>query len=439
MNKFLLFRVLKNINIYYYGNNAILKDVFFSLRKFSSFFLTFAFLSALLPAEIVKSENLNQTYEVNKEINPSYLNSKKELQDYIIDKGDNLFIDFYPAMELSDFYAVDEEGEVYLPRLQETKVRGLTTTELENLLEKKYSEFLISPDINIKIAVFRSINITVDGEVRYPGLYKFQPYKSSSIDNFLKEYQQSISLSAKVRAFPKNAKESIPQEQNKLFNDQNSSLINYLEKIDEGNKTTISDVIRKAGGITSSSDLKRIQIVRDIPIGKGGGKKIALINLETLLDDSNTTNDIRLFDGDRIFIPTNSNPLKAQVPKSILSGLSPRFVKVNVFGRVANTGQFMLPLQGTLSDAMDITGPIKPLSGKVILIRYKRDGTISKEKIAYSANAPRGSRRNPFIKEGDLITVTQSVFGKTTEFVGELTAPFFGIYAAKELIEDFSQ
>ena len=99
----------------------------------------------------------------------------------------------------------------------------------------------------------------------------------------------------------------------------------------------------------------------------------------------------------------------------------------------------MLPLEGTLSDALDITGPIKPLSGKVILIRYNRDGTISKKKISYSSNAPRGSRRNPFIKEGDLITVTQSVLGKTTAVLGEVTAPFLGIYTIKELYEDFNE
>ncbi len=419
--------------------------MFFSFRKFSNFFLSAAFLSTLLsPTEIIKSENLNRTYESNNDINSNYLNSNNELQDYIIDKGDNLFINFYSATELSDFYPVNEEGEVYLPRLKETKVKGLTISELEKLLEKKYSEFLISPDINVKVAVFRGINITVAGEVRYPGIYKFASYNSSSIQNFLKEIVVNSDSEFPLIRIPENQSqvEFVPETQNKLINDlrkdRNNAFINYLEKNDEGNVTTISDLIRKAGGITSLSDLEKIQVIRDIPIGKGGGKKIAVINLNTLLDDSNNINDIRLFDGDRIFIPTLINPSKGQVPKSVVSGLSPRFIKVNVFGRVATPGELMLPLEGTLSDAMDITGPRKPLSGKVILIRYDRDGKISKRKIAYSANAPRGSRRNPFIKEGDLITVTNSIFGKTTDVLREVTAPFVGIYSTKELIEGFS-
>ena len=71
--------------------------------------------------------------------------------------------------------------------------------------------------------------------------------------------------------------------------------------------------------------------------------------------------------------------------------------------------------------------------------RSPMSGTISKKKVAYSANAPRGSKKNPFVKEGDLITVTNSVFGKTTDVLREITSPFIGIYTAKELIEDFSE
>lgn len=441
-----------------------MRDLFFLFKRFSNFIFLVSLLCPLLVVELVKSENLKQASLVNTQINSNYLNSKKELQDYIIDKGDNLFIEFLSVEEFSDFYPVNEEGEVYLPRLRETNVSGLTTSELENFLEQKYDEYLISPKINVKIAIFRSINITVAGEVRYPGIYKFKPYQSSSTQNFIKVFKTNINnvktpdnnlnnvetpdnslYKVDVPKLPKvPIFNEISSNQNQLLieegkKDNNNPFINYLEKVKEGNITKISDVIRKAGGITSSSDLKRIQIIRNIPVGKGGGKKSAIVNLDKLLDDADNPNDIRLFDGDRIYIPSLTTPKKAQVPKSVLSGLSPRFVTVNVFGRVNTPGEFMLPLEGTLSDALDITGPVKPLSGKVVLIRYNNDGTISKKKISYSANSPRGSRRNPFIKEGDLITVTSSVFSKTADVIKEITAPFQGIYFTKELIEDFQE
>ena len=72
------------------------------------------------------------------------------------------------------------------------------------------------------------------------------------------------------------------------------------------------------------------------------------------------------------------------------------------------------------------------------MIRYNKDGTILNKNISYSARAKRGSKRNPFVKEGDLISVKNSFLGKTTGVISEITAPFVGIYSTKEIIESFN-
>ena len=96
-----------------------------------------------------------------------------------------------------------------------------------------------------------------------------------------------------------------------------------------------------------------------------------------------------------------------------------------------------MPLEATLSDAIEISGPIKPLSGKVSILRYENNGTFTKKQINYSSNSKRGSRNNPFIKSGDIIAVRNSIIGKSTELIREVTMPFVGIYSTKELIENF--
>ena len=58
--------------------------------------------------------------------------------------------------------------------------------------------------------------------------------------------------------------------------------------------------------------------------------------------------------------------------------------------------------------------------------------------ISYSARAKKGSKKNPFIKEGDLISVKNSLLGKSTGIIREFTAPFVGIYSTKEIIESFN-
>ena len=108
-------------------------------------------------------------------------------------------------------------------------------------------------------------------------------------------------------------------------------------------------------------------------------KKKALVDLSSFLEENDTTNDIRLFDGDKLFFPELVSAAPEIIPQSILSGLSPRFIEVQIFGQVENPGLIKVPLESSLSDAIDLTGPIKPLSGKIVLIRYNADGTIMKK------------------------------------------------------------
>ena len=396
-------------------------------KSFYKFLPIIIFFSSLFFAEVSKTEIYTPLVEKDEAIPSSYLNSKKELEDYIIDTGDSISLEFFPAKELNGIFPVDEEGEIFLPRLEETFVRGLTKSELKTLLEKKYAAFLIDPEIKVRIVVFKSIRVLVRGELRNPGFYKFPAYESVSFINF-----DQIDNS-KLDSFLKTNNEQLEVSQNLQSNNQSLKDINI--KRSSENLTTISDVIRKAGGVTSLTDLSRIEIVRDIPLGKGGGKKRAIIDFNAFLNDSDDTNDIRIYDGDSLFFPKLSKSRPYQISKSILSGISPRFMTVNIFGRVENPGVVKLPLEATLSDAIDLTGPIKPLSGKIVLIRYNKDGTVLKTNIAYNAGAKRGSKRNPYLKKNDLISVKNSFYGKSTGVIRELTAPFLGIYATQQVIE----
>ncbi len=404
---------------------------FFSLKRKFKPFLIFNVFLLLFIFDLSKADT-NFPNKKNNQIDIEYLDSKNELEDYIIDTGDSIALEFYPANELSGIFPVNEEGELFLPRLDETYVRGLTTSELKSLLEKRYSEFLIDPDIKVRIAVFKSIRVLARGELRNPSFIYFPSYQSSSfltLDNLDNNDTSKLDSSQEFN----NPQFEIGQ--NSELSNQSSD--NIVFKRSGENLITISDVIRKAGGITSKTDLSKIEIIRDVPLGKGGGQKRAFINLNSYLNESDPTNDIRIFDGDSLFFPKLSKADPNQIPKSVFLDISPKFISVNLFGRVETPGVVKLPLEATLSDAIDLLGPIKPLSGKIVLIRYENDGTLIKKKISYSAKAKRGSKRNPYLKEDDLISVKNSMFGRTAGVIKAVTEPFAGIYSTKKLIEDF--
>ena len=172
--------------------NISLSFLSFRSKLTLTFFIYFLF--SIFIFDISKAEN-NISKTKNNQIDIEYLDSKNELEDYIIDTGDSIFLEFYPANELSGIFPVNEEGELLLPRLDETYVRGLTKSELKTLLEKRYAEFLIDPEIKVNIAVFKGIRILVKGEIRNPGFYKFLAYDSVSFINNDKRNNSMLDLS----------------------------------------------------------------------------------------------------------------------------------------------------------------------------------------------------------------------------------------------------
>ena len=448
-----------------------------------------------------------------------YLEPRNNLDKYVLDTGDSIFIDFNDVKEFTGNYLISKEGEIKLPRIENTYIKGLTMAELEFLLEKRYEEFLVLPDIDIRINKFKFIpngtfvinqegiitlpqipndpdektrkafvrgltikelkkllekrysqylmnptafieitrfkpmRISIRGEVRSPGIVTFPVYTPS---NFLGDASyQNERVADEIKSISEQSFERISIE--KEFETNQSKESNSFKEvssntgIDSSSEIiplnnikkeslfigTLSNAIQKAGGLNSYSDISKIKIIRDIPIGKGGGKKSTTINFLSYLNEGDDTSDIRLFDGDYIFVPRLLERDVSIIPKSILSGLSPRFINVTISGQIENSGTIAIPIEGTLSDLMNLSGPRKPLSGKIYLIRYNKDGSILREKIRYSSNAAPGSPRNPYLLAGDLVTVQNSFIGRSTGIINAITEPFVGIYASKEVFEGF--
>ena len=90
--------------------------------------------------------NAQQVFEERSvPLDTSYLESKNELEDYILDTGDVLNIEFVNVPELNGLFRIDEQGEIYFKRIKSTYVRGLTIKEATQLLEERYKEFLLNP------------------------------------------------------------------------------------------------------------------------------------------------------------------------------------------------------------------------------------------------------------------------------------------------------
>jgi polysaccharide export outer membrane protein len=91
--------------------------------------------------------------------------------DYHLGPGDKVRVNVFGDKTLSNDYQVDGTGAFSFPLIGEVKARGLTSKELEALLERKLKEYMREPNVNVEILSYRPFYIV--GEVRNPGSYPY--------------------------------------------------------------------------------------------------------------------------------------------------------------------------------------------------------------------------------------------------------------------------
>ena len=98
-----------------------------------------------------------------------------KFQPYKIQPGDELDIKFFYNPELNEVVTVRPDGMISLQLVDEIKVVGLETAELDNILTEKYSKELRKPVLTVIVRTFSGQRVFVGGEVIRPGLITLAP------------------------------------------------------------------------------------------------------------------------------------------------------------------------------------------------------------------------------------------------------------------------
>jgi len=369
-----------------YINNVIIS---YALKR--SFLLNYIvlILFSLVSQNITLSaENKNNFKNtINIEVNTNYLD-RLPANDYILGPGDQLKIIVsreYP--ELTTNVTIDGEGTIYLPRLSRIFIEGLSINELNSVLNKAYREYVKYPSVESIVRTYRPIKVQIIGEVQEPGLI--------TLDGSLSLGDESKSL-----YFP-----------------------------------SLFDAIQRSGGITEFTDLSKVQLIRKNRISRGGGKITTKINFEDVLIYGDISKNLRIYDSDIIKFNKSLKPNQSLLSKAITSKLNPKFIDVFVLGRVNNPGKTTISRASVLSDAIDVAGGMKAIKGPLKFIRFNNDGSMDKRKFAFRYNAKRGSFKNPYLKNGDLIVVGNNILNTSNEIITDLTQPFLGIFSTYSVIK----
>ena len=91
------------------------------------------------------------------------------MSHYTVGDTDILEITVMRHPEVSGQFIINNEGNIQYEFVGDLNVRGLTKDQIKKLLTEKLSEFIIDPEVTVKIAGYNSKIIYVVGEVGRPG------------------------------------------------------------------------------------------------------------------------------------------------------------------------------------------------------------------------------------------------------------------------------
>ena len=367
--------------------------------------------SGIISFEFINLKAYATDDEFNNSINTGYLKRTSQ-SEYKLGSGDGILIDISPNYpELISSVSIDGEGYITLNSLGRIYISGLTIKELSSLLNKAYKDYVKFPNVSVQIFNYRPIKVILEGEINDPGI--------KTLNGSMK-FESKADLQIRNPTFPtKVDNQNLPSNNFKDIN-------HYFP--------TVFDAIRSGGGITRFSDLSKVRVIRRDSISNGNGKISTTLNINEVFLSKDFTQNIRIYDGDVIQIGKTINP-NQNILNAIRSDLNPKFIRIFVTGKVNAPGEKVIGKSSTLNDAIDISGGTKVLRGPIRYLTFQKDGSVEKRKINYRKNAKRGSKNNPYLKEGDLIYVGNSIYSNTAEAITEITSPFQGIYSTYKLIE----
>ena len=333
-------------------------------------------------------------------------------ETYILGAGDRLKIELLDLPGLSGIYTVGPDGTIYLPLLQALQVEGLTIEELRETLAKQFLTYVRQPEVFITPIGYRAVRVYVGGEVAKPGYYTVSG--SETVENLIYGDQKQQLL------------------ENNSRRDVATTLSIYSLRA-----PTLFDALQAARGVTPFSQLDTVRITRKRPLSQGGGKIQTKVNFLRLLSDGDEDVNIRLYDGDTIFVKKSNNALRDQLLTATRTNLSPNFIQVFVSGRVRAPGEKKLRQGASLNQAIASAGGPKLLRGRVEFLRFNQEGSMDRRLFGFNPKAKTGDYQNPVLMPGDIVRVHDSIVSASVGVFNELTAPAVGIYSTLSLFKIF--
>ncbi|MBE9030253.1 SLBB domain-containing protein [filamentous cyanobacterium LEGE 11480] len=313
--------------------------------------------------------------------------------EYVLGAGDRLKAEFFGVPEFSQDYQVLPNGSLNLPRVGGVTVAGMTLRQASAVIGNRYRRYLTRPLVTLSLVAGRPVNVAIAGEINRPGAYGM----SSALLN---------------------------------GNSVNSVVV-----------PTLTQLIKQAEGITQAADLAQVKITRR----HATGTSVRQVNLWQLLRAGDASQDIRLQDGDSIYIPATANidlAAARERTRTNISTNSNRPLRIAIVGEVNRPGPYTIfegaqnadgrtatpnSIAPTITKALQISGGITQMADlrNIHVHRQTHNGQAQRIKVDFWELLKSGDVLQDLpLQDGDRIEIARASTPNKAELSDRAKASF---------------
>src|SRR2546426_212232 len=208
--------------------------------------------------------------------------------DYVMGPGDDVTINVWGAVDSTLVRTVDRNGRIVLPKVGDLRIWGLTFAQADRLIRDELARYFRGFQTSVTMGRLRTVNVYVVGEVCQPGVYTLSSL--STVTNALFSSGGPTKLGSLrevrlVRGGYQVAKLDLYdflqrgdrtrdyrlESGDTIFVPAIGDVVAVAGEVKRPaiyeirSDTRLADVVSLAGGVTPTSYLKRVQVVRALP------------------------------------------------------------------------------------------------------------------------------------------------------------------------------
>jgi protein involved in polysaccharide export with SLBB domain len=208
--------------------------------------------------------------------------------DYVLGPGDDVTINVWGAVDSTLVRTVDRNGRIVLPKVGDLRIWGLTFAQADRLIRDELARYFRGFQTSVTMGRLRTVNVYVVGEVCQPGVYTLSSLSTVTNGLFSAGGPTKLGSLREVRLIRggyqvarldlydflqrgDRTRDYRLESGDTIFVPPIGDVVAVAGEVkrpaiyEVRSDTRLADVVTMAGGVTPTSYLKRVQVVRALP------------------------------------------------------------------------------------------------------------------------------------------------------------------------------